>query len=166
MPDFTPLIIAGPLVSSATASASPCSSLALRNLGTARTGAYFSTAPFLGAIIAVIDAYTNRLRLNSSSRGILMVMGVWLHLTEMHEHEHEHATWSIHTAISTTRTISTSTARETRPSGPMPIGIAMCVCATSMRMCPTCTIRIGIEATGMKPRLERVVVAGSEIQTA
>jgi len=28
--------------------------LALRHLGTARTGAYFSTAPFLGAMVAVV----------------------------------------------------------------------------------------------------------------
>ena len=53
-------------------------------------GAYFSTAPFLGAIIAVIvlhEPVTAQLVV----AGILMVMGVWLHLTEMHEHEHEHA---------------------------------------------------------------------------
>jgi len=28
--------------------------LALRHLGTARTGAYFSTAPFLGAVLAIV----------------------------------------------------------------------------------------------------------------
>ena len=63
--------------------------LALRHLGTARTGAYFSTAPFLGAIAAVIflhDPVTMQLGL----AGLLMAFGVWLHLTETHEHEHEH----------------------------------------------------------------------------
>jgi drug/metabolite transporter (DMT)-like permease len=63
--------------------------LALRHLGTARTGAYFSTAPFLGAVVAVVglgDPVTIRLFV----AGGLMAIGVWLHLTEDHEHEHEH----------------------------------------------------------------------------
>jgi drug/metabolite transporter (DMT)-like permease len=63
--------------------------LALRHLGTARTGAYFSTAPFLGAVLAVAglgEPVTVRLFV----AGALMAIGVWLHLTEDHEHEHEH----------------------------------------------------------------------------
>jgi drug/metabolite transporter (DMT)-like permease len=63
--------------------------LALRHLGTARTGAYFSTAPFLGAVVAVVglgEPVTVRLFV----AGALMAIGVWLHLTEDHEHEHEH----------------------------------------------------------------------------
>jgi drug/metabolite transporter (DMT)-like permease len=63
--------------------------LALRHLGTARTGAYFATAPFVGAILAVPmfgEPVTFRLLL----AGTLMAWGVWLHLTERHEHEHEH----------------------------------------------------------------------------
>jgi len=63
--------------------------LALRHLGTARTGAYFSTAPFLGsaaAVIALGEPVTARLVV----AGILMGIGVLLHLTEHHEHEHEH----------------------------------------------------------------------------
>jgi drug/metabolite transporter (DMT)-like permease len=64
--------------------------VALRHVGTARTGAYFSTAPFLGAVVAVLwlgDAMTLQLAL----AGGLMTVGVWLHLTERHAHEHEHA---------------------------------------------------------------------------
>lgn len=62
---------------------------ALRHLGTARTGAYYSTAPFLGAVCAV--AFLGE----EPSAGLLvagffMGVGVWLHLTERHEHEHEH----------------------------------------------------------------------------
>jgi drug/metabolite transporter (DMT)-like permease len=63
--------------------------LALRGLGTARTGAYFSTAPFIGAAIAL-------LLLGESTSpafwlaAMLMGLGVWLHLTEHHEHEHTH----------------------------------------------------------------------------
>jgi drug/metabolite transporter (DMT)-like permease len=63
--------------------------IALRHLGTARTAAYFSTAPFLGAIAAVAvlgEPVTVRLFV----AGALMAAGVWLHLTEVHAHEHEH----------------------------------------------------------------------------
>jgi len=64
--------------------------LALRHLGTARTGAYFSTAPFLGTLAAVVflqEPVTAQLL----AAGLLMGIGVWLHLTEHHEHEHVHA---------------------------------------------------------------------------
>lgn len=63
--------------------------LALRHLGTARTGAYFSTAPFIGALVAVLllgESVTAQLVL----AGALMALGVWLHLTESHAHEHGH----------------------------------------------------------------------------
>jgi len=62
--------------------------VALRHLGTARTGAYFSVAPFLGALLAVMlgDAITPQLLV----AGTLMAVGVWLHLSERHEHEHFH----------------------------------------------------------------------------
>lgn len=62
--------------------------IGLRHLGTARTGAYFSIAPFLGAVLAVImgDAVTLPLIL----AGLLMAIGIWLHLTEQHEHQHIH----------------------------------------------------------------------------
>ena len=63
--------------------------VALRHIGTARTGAYFSLAPFFGAIIAVFvvgEPVTPQLLV----AGALMGAGVWLHLTERHEHEHAH----------------------------------------------------------------------------
>lgn len=63
--------------------------LALRGLGAARTGAYFSTAPFMGAAIAVAgfhETATPAFWLAAA----LMAGGVWLHLTERHEHEHVH----------------------------------------------------------------------------
>lgn len=63
--------------------------VALRNLGTARTGAYFSVAPFFGAVLALLV-----LRESPSTAfwiaAALMALGVWLHLTERHEHEHLH----------------------------------------------------------------------------
>jgi drug/metabolite transporter (DMT)-like permease len=64
--------------------------LALRHLGAARTGAYFSLAPFLGATLAVVwlhDPFTAGFAIAA----LLMGAGVWLHLTERHEHEHTHA---------------------------------------------------------------------------
>ncbi|WP_400770454.1 DMT family transporter [Methylosinus sporium] len=63
--------------------------LALRHLGAARTGAYFSTAPFLGAAVSVV-ALREPLTLQLVAGAGLMGAGVWLHLTESHEHEHSH----------------------------------------------------------------------------
>jgi drug/metabolite transporter (DMT)-like permease len=63
--------------------------LALRHLGAARTGAYFSLAPFVGAVIAVAllgEAVTVQL----VTAGVLMGAGLWLHLAERHAHEHVH----------------------------------------------------------------------------
>ena len=63
--------------------------VALRHLGTARTGAYFSVAPFFGGVLAVValrEAITTRLL----AAGALMAAGVYLHLTERHAHEHQH----------------------------------------------------------------------------
>jgi drug/metabolite transporter (DMT)-like permease len=63
--------------------------LALRHLGSARTGAYFSLAPFLGVVIAIIllsEPVTAQLIV----AGVLMAFGLWLHLTERHSHEHSH----------------------------------------------------------------------------
>lgn len=62
---------------------------ALRHLGTARTGAYFSTAPFLGAVAAVV-LLSEPLTIQLAAAGTLMAVGVWLHLTEEHDHEHVH----------------------------------------------------------------------------
>lgn len=62
--------------------------VALRQLGTARAGAYFSLAPFVGAVLAVAlgDPVTPQLAV----AGALMAVGVWLHLSERHEHTHTH----------------------------------------------------------------------------
>ena len=63
--------------------------LALRHLGTARTGAYFSTAPFIGALLALVmfgESMTARLILAA----ILMAIGLYHHLVERHEHDHVH----------------------------------------------------------------------------
>ncbi|MHB0975235.1 MAG: DMT family transporter [Acidithiobacillus ferriphilus] len=62
---------------------------ALRGLGTARTGAYFSTAPFIGAAVAILLLGEPAPAPFWIAAG-LMGLGVWLHLTERHEHLHTH----------------------------------------------------------------------------
>ncbi|HWA39663.1 MAG TPA: EamA family transporter, partial [Burkholderiales bacterium] len=63
--------------------------VALRHLGTARTGAYFSVAPFFGAALALVllGEQTTALFWIAAA---LMGLGVWLHVSERHEHEHVH----------------------------------------------------------------------------
>lgn len=61
----------------------------LRHLGSARTGAYFSVAPFVGAAVALVwlgESLTPSLMVATA----LMSLGIWLHLTERHAHEHVH----------------------------------------------------------------------------
>jgi drug/metabolite transporter (DMT)-like permease len=62
---------------------------ALRHLGAARAGAHFSTAPFIGAALAVPllgEAITPPLVAATA----LMAIATWLVLTESHAHEHAH----------------------------------------------------------------------------
>jgi len=63
--------------------------VALRGLGTARTGAYFSVAPFFGAVLA-IAMLGERPGIAFWFAAGLMALGVWLHLSERHEHTHAH----------------------------------------------------------------------------
>lgn len=63
--------------------------LALRSLGTARTSAYFSTAPFLGACVSLL-LFAGTPNTVFWVAGLLMVVGVWLHVSERHDHEHVH----------------------------------------------------------------------------
>ncbi len=63
--------------------------VALRQLGTARTGAYFSTAPFIGAAasFALLGEAPDA---SFWIAAVLMAVGVALHLTERHRHMHRH----------------------------------------------------------------------------
>jgi drug/metabolite transporter (DMT)-like permease len=63
--------------------------LGLRHLGTARTGAYFSTAPFIGAALA-LPLFGEPPTLPLIGAALLMGIGVCLHLAETHDHEHLH----------------------------------------------------------------------------
>lgn len=63
--------------------------VALRHLGSARTGAYYGTAPFLGALVAMALLGTGLTPMIVAA-GALMAFGAWLHLSERHIHEHRH----------------------------------------------------------------------------
>jgi drug/metabolite transporter (DMT)-like permease len=63
--------------------------VALRHLGTARTGAYFATAPFIGTALAVL-LYGQPVSVLFWSAALLMLVGVYLHVTEQHVHMHTH----------------------------------------------------------------------------
>ncbi len=63
--------------------------LALRHLGTARTGAYYAGAPFIGAAVA-IPLLHEPLTVPFIAGGLLMALGLYLHLTERHVHAHAH----------------------------------------------------------------------------
>jgi drug/metabolite transporter (DMT)-like permease len=66
-----------------------CFVLALRHLGSARTGAYFSSAPFIGALIA-IPLFGDPITWQLIGAAVLMGIGLILHLAEHHEHDHPH----------------------------------------------------------------------------
>jgi drug/metabolite transporter (DMT)-like permease len=66
-----------------------CFVLALRHIGTARTGAYFSLAPFVGAAVSLL-LLREPVQSTFWFAAVLMGLGVWLHLTENHEHMHHH----------------------------------------------------------------------------
>lgn len=62
---------------------------ALRALGTARTAAYYSVSPFIGAVVA-IGVFGEPVTMPLIAAGALMAIGLYLHLAERHEHDHTH----------------------------------------------------------------------------
>jgi drug/metabolite transporter (DMT)-like permease len=62
---------------------------ALRLLGAAREAAFFATAPFMGAALAV-PLLGDRFGLAESGAALLMASGVWLILRDRHAHVHTH----------------------------------------------------------------------------
>ncbi|UCV00230.1 DMT family transporter [Acidovorax radicis] len=63
--------------------------VALRTLGTARTGAYFSVAPLFGVAISLL-LWPDLPGPLFWMAAALMAAGVWLHVRERHGHEHTH----------------------------------------------------------------------------
>src|SRR5659263_19965 len=64
---------------------------ALEGLGSSRTGAFFSFAPFIGAIasLIILREWIEWVMLPAT---VLMIIGVWLIVTERHSHLHIHRT--------------------------------------------------------------------------
>lgn len=63
--------------------------LALRHLGTARTGAYFAMAPFVSAGLSIVLLH-EVVTATILASGLLMALGLYLHLSESHSHKHSH----------------------------------------------------------------------------
>ena len=63
--------------------------VALRNLGSARTGAYFSVAPLFGVTLSWL-MWPEVPPLLFWVAALLMTLGVWLHIRERHDHPHTH----------------------------------------------------------------------------
>ncbi|MFM0337988.1 DMT family transporter [Paraburkholderia fungorum] len=63
--------------------------VAVRNLGTARTGAYFSVAPVFGVALSLI-LWPEVPSLSFWIAAVLMALGIWLHIRERHEHPRTH----------------------------------------------------------------------------
>src|SRR5204863_259234 len=94
---------------------------ALRLLGTARTGAYFSVAPLFGVLISFV-IWPEVPGLAFWLAAALMALGVWLHLRERHEHEHTHEPLGTATRIDTTSIISMSTTSHGMARSPTDTG--------------------------------------------
>ncbi|KVU44332.1 hypothetical protein WK66_17635 [Burkholderia ubonensis] len=76
--------------------------VALRDLGTARTGAYFSVAPLFGVALSLL-IWPELPSVAFWIAAALMALGIWLHVRERHDHEHtherlEHTHWHRHDA--------------------------------------------------------------------
>jgi drug/metabolite transporter (DMT)-like permease len=63
--------------------------VALRNLGTARTGAYFSVAPIFGVVISLF-IWPELPSITFWIAAVFMALGIWLHVRERHQHTHTH----------------------------------------------------------------------------
>jgi drug/metabolite transporter (DMT)-like permease len=63
--------------------------VSLKDIGTARTGALFSTAPFVGSILSIL-VLKDPVSTSFIVALFLMACGVWLHFSEVHSHEHTH----------------------------------------------------------------------------
>ena len=125
--------------------------LALRSLGTARTGAYFSLAPFIGAAVAV--GLGAPLTPTLIVAALFMGAGVWLHLTENHAHHHRHAFRSPSTRTSMTHITGTHTTPIGTDRNRIRTGTCMNRWNTPMGTSPTFIIGMIIEeAIGPRPR--------------
>lgn len=63
--------------------------VSLGSIGTSRTGAIFSTAPFIGSLLSIVFLKES-ISVPFTVALVLMFGGIWLHLSEDHQHEHTH----------------------------------------------------------------------------
>jgi drug/metabolite transporter (DMT)-like permease len=119
--------------------------LALRHLGTARTGAYFSTAPFFGAAVAVW-MLAEPLSMQLLAAAGLMAVGVWLHVSEQHEHVHVHSSMTHEHAHSHDKHHQHGTARTILRANPIRTGTSTHRCSTATATCRTRIISIVTDA--------------------
>ncbi len=63
--------------------------VALRHLGSARTGAYFSVAPLFGVVLSLL-IWPTLPSVTFWLAAALMALGIWLHVRERHDHAHTH----------------------------------------------------------------------------
>lgn len=66
-----------------------CIVVALRKIGTSRTGTFFSMAPFVGMLASVVFL-AERPPMSQWIAGVLMFLGICALYQEHHEHEHTH----------------------------------------------------------------------------
>jgi drug/metabolite transporter (DMT)-like permease len=90
--------------------------LAQRRLGASRTGSVFAAAPFVGAAVALAFGQPLGGGLGIAA-GALMLIGVWLHITESHEHSHTHES-VIHTHAHLHDDSHHDHAHDPMPTGP------------------------------------------------
>jgi hypothetical protein len=117
---------------------------ALRHLGTARTGAYFSTAPFTGAALAFALGQ-GRLDWAFWLAGFLMLIGVWLHVSERMNIGTFMSPWSTNTFTITTNITTTSTRRATLQGNRIPIATDTHGWRIPTHITPTSIIAISTE---------------------
>lgn len=133
--------------------------VALRHLGTARTGAYFSVAPFFGALLGVfmLDEPVPPVLVTA---GCLMALGVWLHLTEQHGHLHTMSQLVTLTSTFTTNTISTRMRAVWRMSGGTATRTCMPPPRTATRTIPTRPHALSAAALSAQPQEDRSAWTG------
>ena len=120
--------------------------LGLRHLGAARTGAYFSTAPFIGAALALpLFGETPTLALMGAA--LLMGFGVYLHLVECTITSICMGRSSMNIATCMTSITSINMRRTRRPASLIAIGTGTRSFCTSIR-----TIRTSTTATSTSTR--------------
>lgn len=107
--------------------------LALRGLGAARTGAYFSTAPFIGAAVSLILLGEPAPPAFWAAAG-LMALGVWLHSPNATSTTTSTRRWSTRIRMCMTNTIGTPTRKHMTKRRRIRTGINISGCSTSTRI--------------------------------